>query len=1323
MTSFQRDLKRLPVAKMATEISDKFSYLGPQDDNVINFGGHVSSSSEAETALSIPTPSSSQRSHKDKKKHKSHKEHKHKKHKHSERKKSENAESNEIKRSERKRRHEKRSSSSSKHKSDSHKKHKKHKHKHKGHKSRTKDQVNANGGSDEQDIVNVEDEAEGTPNSTKRRKLDESDMAALETAKAILKAQLEGKQVQGDAEVINAMSIIAQGYKSESEEEGEIEHDSLRDKFLEEGINSFATKRKEDSKSQSEGEIVDISEDIEIIDFKQGTKKPDEDICIVDSPMRGSSLYYDKAKSRSPNRSSSKQKRSSRSPQRRRSHSPRRDRHSDNRSRNKENRSPIRRSGISRSPSKLRGRSRSPRSRISRSPRPDRLSRRSPSPRRRDDKRPEENRRDERDRRPDFDWRRDDRSRSLQDRSRDDRRHDFDRRRDDRSRRDRSPRRDRRRSRSRDRNRKPEDIFKGSLSEGLKLHESDSDDNLEDIELPLDEEDEEALIEQRRKQREELLMKLAPKEPTPPSTPPPVDPGLDIFDKSEDADKATDNVKENQEQDTSEQEQEYDNEDNLKEPEIPETEKEEEEPEMDESSEDSSDSSEDSASDSSNSSDDSDDSEEESDSDSDNELTKLAKRSDKKISKVEQKAYNDEDLINYAKALYKDDKQGKYEDEITRDKRSSSRDKYSREKSEGSNKAKYEKDDNRRDRNKRDSSHEYESLRSKDESSNKRNKDKRDSSRDRDRNSRDKYRDSRRDRRNSSRDRYDSKRDRRDSSRDRYDSKRDRSRDRYDSKRDRRDSSRDRYESNRDRRDSSRDRYDSKRDRSRDRYDSKRDRRDSRDRYDSKRDKRDSSREKHSSSKDRDSSKRKSKWDNDSKDRSLSVDKTQEDQSNDTDEDKEPTESEMSVSPAPNSDLKADGATNDISLDGSDFEKAVQEKLAQIPDQKNTQQKKEKTATGGFDMFAEVDTFDENTNSPNAFTKYRGGAVENPALTDNWDDSDGYYRVRIGEVLDKRYTVFGFTGQGVFSNVVRVRDQARGNLDCAIKIIRNNEMMQKTGMKELEYLRKLNDADPDDKFHCVRLYRHFYHKNHLCLVFETLSMNLREVLKKYGRNIGLHVKAVRSYTQQLLLSLKLMKRCSILHADIKPDNVLIDNTKLMMKMCDFGSASHVSENDITPYLCSRFYRAPEIILGMGYEHSADLWSVGVTIYELYTGKIMFPGKTNNEMLKLMMDVKGRFPNKMIRKGAFRENHFDNNYNFLYHEVDKVTQRDKITLMTNIAPTKDLLADLIGNQRLPDDQLRKVQQLRDLLDKILMLDPAKRMSINDALKHPFIQEKI
>jgi serine/threonine-protein kinase PRP4 len=117
-----------------------------------------------------------------------------------------------------------------------------------------------------------------------------------------------------------------------------------------------------------------------------------------------------------------------------------------------------------------------------------------------------------------------------------------------------------------------------------------------------------------------------------------------------------------------------------------------------------------------------------------------------------------------------------------------------------------------------------------------------------------------------------------------------------------------------------------------------------------------------------------------------------------------------------------------------------------------------------------------------------------------------------------------------------------------------------------------------------------------------------------------------------------------------------------VKLCDFGSAFREtdSDNDPTPYLVSRFYRAPEIILGLQYDRMVDLWSLAVCMYELFTGHVMFPGRTNNEMLKLMMEVKGRLPNKLIRS-HFRayeslelEPLFDADMRFRYYEQDPVS---------------------------------------------------------------------
>jgi serine/threonine protein kinase len=187
------------------------------------------------------------------------------------------------------------------------------------------------------------------------------------------------------------------------------------------------------------------------------------------------------------------------------------------------------------------------------------------------------------------------------------------------------------------------------------------------------------------------------------------------------------------------------------------------------------------------------------------------------------------------------------------------------------------------------------------------------------------------------------------------------------------------------------------------------------------------------------------------------------------------------------------------------------------------------------------------------------------------------------------------------------------------------------GMQEC--LEKLRSEDPRDTHHCVRMLDHFYHRNHLCIVFESLSMNLREVLRKYGKvwchvlpvcpphgfcghgpmhngehdamhvlslairarlaalpdttrlldsatsftqGVGLHIKAVKSYAQQLLLALRLMMKCQLIHADIKPDNILANESKSVIKLADFGSALTISEIDVTPMLVSRYYRAPEV---------------------------------------------------------------------------------------------------------------------------------------------------
>lgn len=377
-----------------------------------------------------------------------------------------------------------------------------------------------------------------------------------------------------------------------------------------------------------------------------------------------------------------------------------------------------------------------------------------------------------------------------------------------------------------------------------------------------------------------------------------------------------------------------------------------------------------------------------------------------------------------------------------------------------------------------------------------------------------------------------------------------------------------------------------------------------------------------------------------------------------------------------------------------------------------------------LDMFAEDDDDDMFAAEPSTRSK----PIETAAKTldigmmDNWDDAEGYYLTNLREKIDDRYEVTANLGRGMFASVIRARDtKSKDGRSVAIKIIRNNESMRKAGLKEVDVLKDLAANDPDDRKHVIRLLRSFDHKGHLCMVFENMDMNLREVLKKFGRDIGLNLKAIRAYAQQLFLGLSLMRKCQYLHADLKPDNILADESRMKIKIADLGSASPITENATAPYLVSRFYRAPEVILGIDYDYCIDMWSTGCTLFELYTGKILFTGRNNNNMLKTIMECRGKFPHKLLRKGSLTYDYFDDLLNFRAQEQDKATGRI-VTKMIDIKakPIRDLRSRLIPKDKKMNEQDRKeLESFADLLDKCLDLRPDKRITPVDALKHPFI----
>lgn len=181
-----------------------------------------------------------------------------------------------------------------------------------------------------------------------------------------------------------------------------------------------------------------------------------------------------------------------------------------------------------------------------------------------------------------------------------------------------------------------------------------------------------------------------------------------------------------------------------------------------------------------------------------------------------------------------------------------------------------------------------------------------------------------------------------------------------------------------------------------------------------------------------------------------------------------------------------------------------------------------------------------------------------------------------------------------------------------------------------------------------------------------------------------------------------------------------------VSICDFGSSidSQESVEMVTPYLVSRFYRAPEIILGLIPSYGIDLWSISVTVAELYLGKVVFNGSDNNDMLKMMMDLLGPFSNRMIRQHLVQTKKFPlkahfgqeaTTFVFRQATVDPVTGRPvhKAVSLRSFAPC---LQSRILKAKSAQDNRTSVFRFADILQKCMALDPTRRISVRDAIHH-------
>ena len=181
----------------------------------------------------------------------------------------------------------------------------------------------------------------------------------------------------------------------------------------------------------------------------------------------------------------------------------------------------------------------------------------------------------------------------------------------------------------------------------------------------------------------------------------------------------------------------------------------------------------------------------------------------------------------------------------------------------------------------------------------------------------------------------------------------------------------------------------------------------------------------------------------------------------------------------------------------------------------------------------------------------------------------------------------------------------------ALKILRNKKRLYKQGLIEAKILEQLRDHDPEDKKNIIRIKEKFVFRKHLILAFEMLSMNLYEFIKSNNFQ-GVSVGLVRRFAIQLLVSLHYMKEYNIIHCDMKPENILLRKpNKSGIKVIDFGSGTYEADQFYT-YIQSRFYRAPEIMMGIRYTPAIDMWSLGCILYELYVGFPIFAGEDEKE---------------------------------------------------------------------------------------------------------------
>lgn len=346
-----------------------------------------------------------------------------------------------------------------------------------------------------------------------------------------------------------------------------------------------------------------------------------------------------------------------------------------------------------------------------------------------------------------------------------------------------------------------------------------------------------------------------------------------------------------------------------------------------------------------------------------------------------------------------------------------------------------------------------------------------------------------------------------------------------------------------------------------------------------------------------------------------------------------------------------------------------------------------------------------------------------PSLfNDGYDDENHDYIIRAGEVWMDRYEIKGMLGKGSFGQVAEAYDRTE-RTRTAIKIIKNKRAFRNQAKIEIKLLEEMNSQDPEDNFHIVRLLRHFEYRNHLCLVFEYLSYNLYDLIRNTSFK-GISLNLIRKFAQQICHALMFLAtpEIGIIHCDLKPENILLKNPKrTAIKLIDFGSSCKIKQT-MYPYIQSRFYRSPEVLLSIPYDEKIDMWSLGCILYELHTGDPIFNGTSEQDQVMKISETFGIPPSSMLERGRKTAAYFK--------RAGSTMPWERVATGKEYKPIKGrTLKDMLGSLTGGPGGRRKGEsghtpadyaKFEDLLARLMDLDPRTRITPAEALNHEFLK---